>query len=118
MALVNAFGEIALDTSVQQVNTSVQDMTTVVEAIAALQDEIKSLNETMLFLLSGIIEKMPRVNGNDQASVAIEAGAVAVSSGTITTVANIAALGTRFTDGSALNMNGVQHIYNNITVSN
>ena len=84
---------------------------------------LQDLNDTMLYMLGAILEKMPRVTGNDQAAVSIEAGAVSFNSnqtvGTVTTVGNIGSIGSRHTANvaDAMTMAGTAHIYNNITVS-
>ena len=100
MTLRNAFGDLALDTTVQQIRD--------------LQEGVNNLNDTMLVLLSAILEKMPRVTGNDQAAVAIESGSVAISSGTVTNQAQIGGQ-------EALTVARAQmipfHIYNQIVVT-
>lgn len=111
MTLQNAFGDLALDATSQQ--------------IKELQESINILNDTMLVLLSAILEKMPRVTGNDQAAVSIESGSVSISSGTVTTVTtcgtvtNQAQVGGQeaLTVARSQIMSGTQHIYSNIVVS-
>ncbi len=91
--------------------------------------QLELLGEAIL-LLSAILEKMPRVSGNDQAAVTIEGGSVGISASqtlaavttvtTVTTVGtlnNMAAIGGKFVMADNLNFGGVQHIYNNIIVS-
>jgi hypothetical protein len=93
---------------------------------------IRDLNDTMLYMLSAILEKMPRTTGNDQASVAIESGSVGLLAGqTLATVTNVTTLATLQTlsnitniggknisaGADAIIMTGVAHIYNNIIVS-
>ena len=94
-----------------------QDLT-----VQALQE----LNDTMLYMLGAILEKMPRVTGNDQAAVSIEAGSVSFNSNqtvatvtTVGTVSNMTNIGGRHTANvaDAMTMSGTTHIYNNITVS-
>lgn len=104
MTLRNAFEELALDSTAQA---------------------LKELNDTMLYMLGAILEKMPRVTGNDQAAVSVEGGSVNIASGTVTTVgtvSNVAALtniGGRHTSNlsDAQTMAGTSHIYSNITVT-
>lgn len=104
MTLRNAFEGLATDSTAQA---------------------IKELTDTMLYMLGSILEKMPRVTGNDQAAVSIESGAVSISSGTVTTVntvSNVATLtniGGRYTSNvsDALTMSGTSHIYSNISVT-
>lgn len=87
-------------------------------------EAIKELNDTMLALLSAILEKMPRVTGNDQAAISIEGGSVGISANqdlrNITgSVASISQFGGKhITNGAdALTMSGTNHIYSNIIVS-
>lgn len=71
-------------------------------------------------LLAGIFEKMPRVTGNDQMTVAIESGSVGIASNqTLTTLGNITNAGGKHisTASDALSNIGALHIYNQITVS-
>ena len=101
MTLRNAFEELALDSTAQA---------------------LKELNDTMLYMLGAILEKMPRVTGNDQAAVSVEGGSVNIASGTVTTVGtvtNMANIGGRHTANlsDALTMSGTSHIYSNITVT-
>lgn len=76
---------------------------------------LQALNDTMLYMLGAILEKMPRVTGNDQAAVSIETGSVT----TVGTVSNMTNIGGRHTANvaDAMTMAGTSHIYNNITVS-
>lgn len=84
---------------------------------------LQELNDTILYMLAAILEKMPRVTGNDQTAVSIEGGAVGISSGqtlaTVSNVANMTNIGGRYTTNvaDAMTMAGTSHIYNNITVS-
>lgn len=99
MALQNLLGDITLEATQQELLGSV------------------------VVLLSAMLEKMPRVTGNDQAAVSIEAGSVAVSGGTMTavttvnTVADQRAQGGQFISGANTMLAGTQHIYSNIVVS-
>lgn len=120
MALVNAFADIALDTSVQDVKTSVDSVNTTLNAgleitssalptgaatdatliaLQALQQEIIDLNENLLGLMSALFNSMPRITANKQAAISIEAGSVGLSSGqtlaTVTTVGTINTLTTQ-----------------------
>lgn len=78
--------------------------------------------QTLLYLLTAILEKMPRVDNADRLVItSVEAGAqaVTVSSGTVTTVGNQTNLGGRDATNipqAVANM-GTAHIYNNIIVS-
>lgn len=82
-------------------------------AIQELQQEIKDFNENLLFILTAMFEKMPRVTGNDQAAVSVEAGAIS----TVTTVSNLQSMGAKYINGDNLNMSGLQQLYSNIVVS-
>ena len=99
MALQNLLGDITLEATQQE------------------------LLGTVVVLLAAMLEKMPRVTGNDQAAVNVEAGSVAVSSGTIstvttvTTLANQRAQGGQFISGDNTMLAGTRHIYSNIVVS-
>ena len=81
--------------------------------------------QTLLYLLTAILEKMPRVDNADRLVItSVEAGsqAVTVSSGTVTTVTTVGNqtnLGGRDATNipqAVANM-GTAHIYNNIIVS-
>lgn len=81
------------------------------------------------YLLSAILEKLPRVNGNDQAAISIEAGSVGLASGqtlatvtnltTVATLSNITNIGARpaATIPDAISQLGALHLYQNIIVS-
>ena len=79
---------------------------------------IKELNDTMLIMLSAILEKLPRTTGNDQSAVSIEAGTLPAVT-TVTTVSTLNTLGGRTAAqayDSITNM-GALHLYQNIIVS-
>lgn len=82
-------------------------------AVQSLQQEIKDLNENLLYILAAIFEKMPRVTGNDQAAVSIEAGSLPI----VGTVSNLQTMGAKYINGDNLNMSGLQQLYSNIVVS-
>ena len=90
-------------------------------ATEAGQMSIEELQTTTVVLLAAILEKMPRVTGNDQAAVSIESGSVGIAANsnlaTLATLTNMQQVGTKFTSGDNLNLAGVQHLYNNIIVS-
>lgn len=123
MTLKNAFGDLALDSSVQEVKDTLgspgQEAT--LEAIRELQSDIKTLADTMLILVSALLEKAPRLSGSDQMAVLVESGSI----GTVTTVTtcatltNLSQVGGRSaqTLADAQIMNGTSHIYSNIMVS-
>ncbi len=92
----------------------------------ALETTQEQLLGSLVLLMAAMLEKMPRVNGNDQVAAAIETGTVAVtgsltSAGTVSNVTgyigDLRAAGTRFISGDNLMLSGTQHIYSNITVS-
>ncbi len=86
---------------------------------------LNTLNDTMLVLLAAILEKMPRVTGNDQVAASIETiPAISIAANqdlrNITgALANITSIGGKpaSTTADALAMAGTAHIYSNITVS-
>lgn len=85
---------------------------------------LQELLGATVYALAAILEKMPRVTGNDQAAVSIESGSVGISSGqtlatvtTVGTVTNTNQLGGQYAAGNNLMMSGTAHIYNNIVVS-
>lgn len=95
-----------------------------VEVPGAAQDAtlqaLATLNDTMLVLLSAILEKMPRVTGNDQVAASIETMPANQDLRNITgALANVTSIGGKpaSTTADALAMAGAGHIYNNITVS-
>lgn len=84
----------------------------------------------MTLLLAAMLEKMPRVDGNDRVIVGIETGAVSINTGqtlaTLTTLGdavrlqNMGSSGwSRPADAIPLHLAnaGAMHIYNNIQVS-
>ncbi len=78
-------------------------------------------------LLAAILEKMPRLDGNDRLVVnpSESTAPVTVSSGTVTTVTTVATVGNQTSIGGrdaahvayAMANAGAMHIYNNIQVS-
>lgn len=87
---------------------------------------LQALNDTMLYMLAAILEKMPRVTGNDQAAVSIEAGAVGIFAGqtlatvtTVGTVSNMTNIGGKQVAQlpDAISQLGALHLYRNIIVS-
>lgn len=96
MALQNLFGDVALETTQEQ------------------------LLAHATLLLSAILEKMARVDTADRMAVSIETGTVTTLT-TLTTQGTLQSLGTlsRPADGIPHHLSnaGVMHIYNNITVS-
>ena len=110
MTAQNLFGDLALDATVQTQTTVIQ--------------ELRNINDTLAVLLSAMLEKMPRVTGNDQAAVSIESGSVGIASnqtlGTVSNVSNvrnITGVGAKFVPGENLGMAGCQYIYDNIKVT-
>lgn len=79
---------------------------------------LQALNDTMLYMLGAILEKMPRVTGNDQAAVSIEAGTLATVT-TVATVSNMTSIGGKQAAQvpDAVSMAGANHLYRNIIVS-
>lgn len=116
MTLKNVFGDLALDSTVQEVKTLLGS-----PSQESTQSEIKTLTDTILVLISAILERQPRVTGNDQMAVSIESGSVGISSSqtlaTVTTLGAINTIGGKHASGDNLNLAGVQHIYNNIVVT-
>lgn len=82
-------------------------------AIQETTQSVRELSDTILALLSAVLEKMPRVTGNDQAAVSVE-GNVTIGSGTVTVLLQ---LGGQEALTVARNQMIPMHIYNNITVS-
>lgn len=71
-----------------------------------------------IMLLAAILEKMPRVTGNDQAAVAIESGSVGIAaSQTLAALGTINQVGGKHVHGDNMNLAGTIHIYQNIIVS-
>lgn len=98
--------------------------------VNAILAELKNINDTLVYALTAIFEKMPRVTGNDQMTVSIEAGSVGIAASQtlatvtsvtsvsgITTLSNMNSVGTKFIFGDNLNLSGVGYIYDNIKVS-
>jgi hypothetical protein len=79
---------------------------------------MQTLTDTLLAYLVAVLDKMPRVTGNDQVAVSIESGSVGISSNqTLATLGTINAVGGRWPSGDNMNNAGVMHIYNNILVN-
>ena len=95
--------------------------------LAGLNEEATQLEllGNITTLLAAMLERMPRVTGNDQVAASIETiPAVSIAANqdlrNITgALANITSVGskTAATSVDALNMAGAAYIYNNITVS-
>lgn len=73
---------------------------------------LEETNKAILLYLVAILEKMPRVTGNDQAAVTVEGTVPAVS-----TVTNQTQIGGQEALTVARNQMMPVHIYNNIVVS-
>lgn len=111
-------GPVAIVDSDTGISLNVNDDGSVTEVNSESSDQL--LYE-LVFILQSILEKMPRVTGNDQAAVSVEVGSLSTVStvttcGTLTTVSQI---GTRaaMTAADAMIMQGTSHIYNNLVVS-
>lgn len=81
---------------------------------------IQTLSDTMLYMLSAILEKMPRVTGSDQMAVSIEGANLTSSTLTqVTTVSNLNTVSTRSIPQitESISQMGALHLYQNITVS-
>ena len=97
------------------------------QAIEDLQTEIRALNDTMVYLISAVLEKMPRVTGNDQAAVFIEntptvniaASQTLATVTTVSTLSNISQIGGQeaLTAARAQIMSGATYIYDNVKVT-
>lgn len=89
-----------------------------------LEETQQELLTQMTYLLLGIFEKMPRLDGNDRLIVnpSESTAPVAISSGTVTTVSTVSNI-TNVGGKDAANIAyataniGCAHIYNNIIVS-
>lgn len=115
-ALSVAVGESALPTgaATEATLSAIQTLETTMQGV---QNEIKVLNDTMLVLLSAILEKMPRVTGADQAVVSIESIASNLTLGTVSTLGTQNQMGSKFISGDNQMLSGINHIYSNITVA-
>lgn len=79
---------------------------------------LQALNDTMLYMLAAILEKMPRVTGNDQAVAVLEGGVLTTVTG-VSTLSNLTAIGGKQVAQmpDAISQLGALHLYRNITVS-
>lgn len=111
MTLQNAFGDIALDSSVQQTVTTLA-------AIQALTTEVRTLSETMNYFLSSVLEKMPRVDATDRVIVnTTETTApVTISSGTVTTLTGLGGRDATYIPVALANA-GANYIYDNVRIT-
>lgn len=98
--------------------------------LATIQNSLNTLNETIVVLLSVMIEKMPRIQANDRLLVDLaETSLGSVSSistlSNVTNLANLQSIGsstfnvTKAADGIPTHLSnaGAMHLYNNIIVS-
>ena len=63
--------------------------------------QLKSVADSLLFVAAAMLEKLPRVTGNDQMAVSIEGGSVGIA--TLTTLGTINQVGGRWASGDNLN---------------
>lgn len=94
--------------------SNVAPLPTVDNNTQAILSAISTLNDTMLTVLVAVLEKMPRVTGNDQAAVSVENTITTAITGSLS---NLNALGTKYVSGDNSNLAGLGHVYNNIIVS-
>jgi hypothetical protein len=106
-----------------------------VQAIEALTEEVKVLNDMMLYFVTAMIDKLPRLDVADREAVNVETGTL-TSVGTVSTVTGVTTVSTVTTVSgvtAVTNLNGLQntpvallpyqlgagafHIYNQIEVS-
>lgn len=106
----------ATETTLTAIETLLTNQQSILEAL-------NTLNDTLVYMLSSVLEKLPRVTGNDQAAVSIEAGAVSLNSNqTLATVTTVGTITTQTQIGGqdALSVARSQmipfHLYNNISV--
>lgn len=98
--------------------------------LAGLNEEATQLEllGNITALLAAMLERMPRVTGNDQVAASIETipaisfaanQSIQNITGSLATLTNLVQLGGKpaLTASDAITMTGVAHIYNNITVS-
>ena len=112
--------KVSLDGEMVAITAAVLPLPSGAATEATITSSDQLLDE-LVFILQSILEKMPRVTGNDQAAVSVEAGSLSTVStvttcGTLTTISQI---GTRsaMTAADAMIMQGTSHIYNNLVVS-
>lgn len=83
--------------------------------------QLKSVADSLMFIAAAMLEKLPRVTGNDQMAVSIESGSVGIATNqtltTLTTLGTINGVGSKYVSGDNLALAGVQHIYSNIVVT-
>lgn len=83
--------------------------------------QLKSVADSLLYVAAAMLEKLPRVTGNDQMAVSIESGYVGIIANqtlaTLTTLGTINGVGSKYVSGDNLALAGVQHIYSNIVVT-
>lgn len=94
--------------------------TSILAGISQEETQLELLGNITI-LLAAMLERMPRVTGNDQMSASIESmPAVSFAANqNLGTLTNMAQLGGRpaIVAADAVVMNGTSHIYNNIIVS-
>ena len=87
------------------------------DALLSATESINAQAETTTTLLAAMFEKMPRVTGNDQAAVSVEALPTLANVTTVANLTNQNAMGGKFISGDNAMLAGTAHIYNQITVS-
>lgn len=98
-------------------DSTLQAIEALMEAQNATNEQIKALNDTMLYFITAVLEKMPRLDVNDRVAVNIETGTLP----TLTTLTNMTNLNnlsggnTNFLPYQFANI-GANYIYDNIKV--
>ncbi len=103
-----------------------QDIKLLLDSINGTNEKISVLSDTLLYFVSAMLEKMPRLDINDRATVNVETGTVTV--GTISTITNMSNLNNmnnlnNLAGGNTnaipyqLSNVGTLHIYDNIKVT-
>lgn len=120
-----ALENVTADTGLEQPLTDAQlrmSPLSVIDSVAATESTQQEMLGGAVYLLCAILEKMPRVNGNDQCAVSVEAGSVGLAANTdmrnITGYVNDQRLaGGSYISGANMMLAGAGHLYNNIVVS-
>lgn len=122
---LSALENVTADTGLEQPLTDAElrmSPLSVIDSSAATETTQQEILGEAIYLLAAILEKMPRVNGNDQCAVSVEAGSVGLAANTdmrnITGYVNDQRLaGGTFISGANMMLAGAGHLYNNIVVS-
>ncbi len=101
-------------------DVTLNEIKSLLDAQNLTNEQLKALNDTILYFVTAMLEKMPRLDANDRAAINMETGTIS-NIATITTITNMTNLNNLSGGNTApipyhLSNLGALHIYNNIKV--